>query len=134
MTATQVCFVVGARPNFMKSAPIYRALSEQDPGLDLMLIHTGQHYDEGMSAVFFEELELPEPDLFLGVGSGTHAEQTAKVLIGVENVVDRVDHVLAALDLADRVTHLPRSDDLVLGLDLLAHVASVREAHRARRL
>src|SRR5918995_6496427 len=82
-----VCFVVGARPNFMKAAPVYRALAELDPDLKLMLVHTGQHYDEAMSAVFIDELELPKPDVFLSVGSGTHAEQTAKALVGVEQVL-----------------------------------------------
>jgi UDP-N-acetylglucosamine 2-epimerase (non-hydrolysing) len=82
-----VCFVVGARPNFMKAAPVYRALAELDAGLELLLVHTGQHYDATMSAVFVEELELPEPVVFLGVGSGTHAEQTAKALVGIERVL-----------------------------------------------
>jgi UDP-N-acetylglucosamine 2-epimerase (non-hydrolysing) len=84
---TDVCFVVGARPNFMKAAPVYRALRELDPGLELLLVHTGQHYDQQMSDVFVDELELPEPDVFLGIGSGTHGEQTAKALVGVEAVL-----------------------------------------------
>src|SRR5829696_3045375 len=83
----RVCFVVGARPNFMKAAPVYRELAELDPDLKLLLVHTGQHYDEAMSAVFIDELELPQPDVFLGVGSGTHAEQTARALVGVEQVL-----------------------------------------------
>src|SRR5215218_1200521 len=83
----QACFVVGARPNFMKAAPVYRALRELDDSLELLLVHTGQHYDAEMSAVFMQELELPQPDVFLGVGSGTHAEQTAKALTGVERVL-----------------------------------------------
>jgi UDP-N-acetylglucosamine 2-epimerase (non-hydrolysing) len=83
----RVCFVVGARPNFMKAAPVVRALSEGYDGVELLLVHTGQHYDEGMSAVFLEELELPQPDVFLGVGSGSHAEQTAKALVGLERVL-----------------------------------------------
>jgi UDP-N-acetylglucosamine 2-epimerase (non-hydrolysing) len=82
-----VCFVVGARPNFMKAAPVYRALRDSGEGLELLLVHTGQHYDAEMSEVFMEELELPQPDVFLGVGSGTHAEQTAKALVGVEGVL-----------------------------------------------
>jgi UDP-N-acetylglucosamine 2-epimerase (non-hydrolysing) len=84
-----VCFVVGARPNFMKAAPVYRALRESDASLELLLVHTGQHYDAEMSGVFMEELELPQPDVFLGVGSGTHAEQTAKALVGMEQVLLR---------------------------------------------
>jgi UDP-N-acetylglucosamine 2-epimerase (non-hydrolysing) len=83
----RICFVVGARPNFMKAAPVYRALRDSGEGLELFLVHTGQHYDGEMSAVFMDELELPQPDVFLGVGSGTHAEQTAKALVGVEQVL-----------------------------------------------
>jgi UDP-N-acetylglucosamine 2-epimerase (non-hydrolysing) len=77
-----ICFVVGARPNFMKVAPVLRALDA--PAL---LVHTGQHYDADMSDVFLRELGLPEPDVFLGVGSGTHGEQTARALVGIEQVL-----------------------------------------------
>jgi UDP-N-acetylglucosamine 2-epimerase (non-hydrolysing) len=87
MRLPQVCFVVGARPNFMKAAPVYRALVELELDLELLLVHTGQHYDAEMSAVFIDELELPKPDIFLGIGSGTHAEQTARALVGVEQVL-----------------------------------------------
>ena len=97
----QVCFVVGARPNFMKAAPVYRALAELDPGIDLLLVHTGQHYDGEMSAIFIDELELPQPDVFLGVGSGTHGEQTAKALIGVERVL--LEHLPALVVVAGDV-------------------------------
>ena len=79
--------MVGARPNFMKAAPVHRSLLELDPELELVLVHTGQHYDADMSEVFLEELGLPTPDVFLGVGSGTHAEQTARALVGVEQVL-----------------------------------------------
>src|SRR4249919_2222436 len=82
-----VCFVVGARPNFMKTAPVQRSLVEIAPGFEQLLVHTGQHYDDGMSSVFIRELSLPAPDVFLGVGSGTHAEQTARVLVGIEQVI-----------------------------------------------
>jgi UDP-N-acetylglucosamine 2-epimerase (non-hydrolysing) len=71
----------------MKAAPVYRALQESNPSVDLSLVHTGQHYDAELSDVFLAELELPRPDVFLGVGSGTHAEQTAKALVGVEQVL-----------------------------------------------
>jgi UDP-N-acetylglucosamine 2-epimerase (non-hydrolysing) len=74
--------VVGARPNFMKAAPIHRAFL--DLGVAHQLVHTGQHYDEAMSRVFFEELALPRPAVDLGVRSGTHAEQTAAVMVGLE--------------------------------------------------
>lgn len=87
MAAPQVCLVVGARPNFMKVAPVHRALGEVAPDLRLVLVHTGQHYDSEMSAVFIDELELPHPDVFLGVGSGTHGEQTARALLGMERIL-----------------------------------------------
>jgi UDP-N-acetylglucosamine 2-epimerase (non-hydrolysing) len=79
-----VTFVVGARPNFMKSAPVHAALRELAPDVELRLVHTEQHYDDSMSAVFFDELGLPRPDESLGVGSGSHAEQTARALVAVE--------------------------------------------------
>ena len=85
----QVCFVVGARPNFMKTAPVIRALHQQDAALTTLLIHTGQHYDKEMSDVFLHELDLPRPDVFLEVGSGTHGEQTARALERVEDVLLR---------------------------------------------
>jgi UDP-N-acetylglucosamine 2-epimerase (non-hydrolysing) len=83
----RVSFVVGARPNFMKAAPVLRALVDAEPEIDTLLVHTGQHYDAAMSSVFIHELELPEPDVFLAIGSGTHAEQTAKALVGVEELL-----------------------------------------------
>jgi UDP-N-acetylglucosamine 2-epimerase (non-hydrolysing) len=86
-TMGPVCFVVGARPNFMKVAPVYRAVEALDLQRDLLLVHTGQHYDPEMSDVFLAELGMPQPEVFLGAGSGTHAEQTARVLIGVEEVL-----------------------------------------------
>lgn len=80
----KVLNVVGARPNFMKIAPLARALRER--GIPQFLVHTGQHYDENMSKVFFEDLDLPTPDSYLGVGSGSHAEQTAKVMVAFEKI------------------------------------------------
>src|ERR671910_109294 len=85
MVAGPICFVVGARPNFMKAAPVYKAMAELD--VELLLVHTGQHYDVAMSNIFLAELDLPAPDLFLGVGSGTHAEQTARALVAIEQVL-----------------------------------------------
>jgi UDP-N-acetylglucosamine 2-epimerase (non-hydrolysing) len=82
-----VCFVVGARPNFMKVAPVIAALAAKSPKTEICLVHTGQHYDAAMSEVFLTELGLPEPDVYLGVGSGTHGEQTARALVGVEQVL-----------------------------------------------
>src|SRR5215813_13245158 len=77
--------VVGARPNFMKIAPIVEEMKKA-PDLNGILVHTGQHYDEGMSDVFFRDLGIPIPDVHLGVGSGTHAEQTARVMVEFEKV------------------------------------------------
>jgi UDP-N-acetylglucosamine 2-epimerase (non-hydrolysing) len=95
-----VCFVVGARPNFMKAAPVLRALVEVEPETETLLVHTGQHYDEEMSEVFIRQLDLREPDIFLGVGSGSHGEQTARALTGVERVLEehRPDLVVVAGD------------------------------------
>jgi UDP-N-acetylglucosamine 2-epimerase (non-hydrolysing) len=75
--------VVGARPNFVKTAPVLAALESAEPGR-VRLLHTGQHYDRALSGGFIERLGMREPDANLGVGSGTHAEQTAGVLVGVE--------------------------------------------------
>ncbi|MEV0157016.1 UDP-N-acetylglucosamine 2-epimerase (non-hydrolyzing) [Micromonospora sp. NPDC050686] len=79
-----VLHVTGARPNFPKAAPVIRALAEL--GVPQELIHTGQHYDERMSDVFFRELGLPKPDVNLGVGSGSHAVQTAAIMTGLEEI------------------------------------------------
>jgi len=90
-----VCFVVGARPNFVKSTPVLLAV--QDLGRATLLVHTGQHYDREMSEVFIAELGLPQPDIFLGVGSGSHAEQTARALVGVEGVLRERQPVLVVV-------------------------------------
>ncbi|MGD9488989.1 MAG: non-hydrolyzing UDP-N-acetylglucosamine 2-epimerase [Calditrichaceae bacterium] len=78
--------VVGARPNFMKIAPIQRVMSAHK-NIETRLVHTGQHYDERMSKLFFEDLQLPKPDVYLNVGSGSHAVQTAKVMMEFEQVL-----------------------------------------------
>lgn len=98
MIAQRICCVVGARPNFMKVAPVYLALRRR--GLEVRLVHTGQHYDEKMSTVFFDDLGMPRPDAFLGVGSGSHAEQTARVMTRFDEDCDafRPDLVLVAGD------------------------------------
>src|SRR5215470_17044720 len=80
--------VVGARPNFMKIAPIVEEMKKA-PDLNGVLVHTGQHYDEGMSDVFFRDLGIPVPDVYLGVGSGSHAEQTARIMVEFEKVCVR---------------------------------------------
>ncbi|MGI8575874.1 MAG: non-hydrolyzing UDP-N-acetylglucosamine 2-epimerase [Egibacteraceae bacterium] len=96
--ARPLLVVVGARPNFVKIAPVWHALAEF--GVDQRLLHTGQHYDQALSGSFLEQLHLPEPDVFLGVGSGTHAEQTSAALVGVERVLLDAPHaaVLVAGD------------------------------------
>lgn len=81
-----VLHVVGARPNFMKLAPVVRALAGRS-SVRQTIVHSGQHYDAEMSAVFFEDLELPRPDVNLEVGSGSHAEQTAAVMLRLEPVL-----------------------------------------------
>jgi len=80
-----VFLVAGARPNFMKIAPIYRE-ARRRAGVVCRLIHTGQHYDYEMSQTFFQDLELPEPDVFLKAGSGSHAVQTARIMTAFEKV------------------------------------------------
>jgi UDP-N-acetylglucosamine 2-epimerase (non-hydrolysing) len=91
--------VVGARPNFMKIGPIVDEI-KKTPDIQSVLVHTGQHYDEGMSDIFFRELGIPVPDVHLGVGSGSHAEQTARIMVEFEQVClrDRPDLVLVVGD------------------------------------
>src|SRR2546425_1012080 len=79
--------VVGARPNFMKIAPVIDEMRRRSARIQPLLVHTGQHYDESMSDSFFEDLQIPRPDLNLEVGSGSHAEQTARVMIAFEQVL-----------------------------------------------
>lgn len=83
---TRILNICGARPNFMKIAPLMRAY-RQYPHVEARLVHTGQHYDAAMSKLFFEQLELPEPDVNLQVGSGSHAQQTAAIMQKFEPVV-----------------------------------------------
>jgi UDP-N-acetylglucosamine 2-epimerase (non-hydrolysing) len=92
--------VAGARPNFMKIAPIMRELRRGAYPFETRLVHTGQHYDKEMSDVFFEELEIPAPDYHLEVGSGSHAEQTAKIMVRFEEIClkDRPDLVVVVGD------------------------------------
>jgi UDP-N-acetylglucosamine 2-epimerase (non-hydrolysing) len=85
VNSMQILHVVGARPNFMKAAPLVRVLRSR--GIRQILVHTGQHYSANMSDVFFAQLAIPAPDVNLGVGSGTHASQTAEVMVRLEPVV-----------------------------------------------
>ncbi len=95
----KVMLVCGARPNFMKISPIIQAI-EKSGKLGYYLVHTGQHYDEKMSGAFFEELGIPHPHIDLGVGSGSHAEQTAKIMIEFEKIcmLEKPDLVLVVGD------------------------------------
>ena len=82
-----VLHVVGARPNFMKMAPVVKALWAQPGGLEHLLVHTGQHYDEHLNDSIFRDLGLRSPDIHLGSGSGTHAEQTSRIMLAFEKLV-----------------------------------------------
>ena len=82
----KIHLIAAARPNFMKIAPLYHELMKRD-GIDPVIVHTGQHYDLNMSDVFFKDFNLPEPHIHLGVGSGTHAEQTGNVMMAYEKVL-----------------------------------------------
>lgn len=111
----RIIVVVGARPNFIKVGPLIPALTSA--GIDAPIAHTGQHYDASMSDVFFQDLELPQPAWFLGVGSGTHAVQTGKAMMALEELflAERPDAVLVVGDvnstlaaaLAAAKIHLP---------------------------
>lgn len=85
----KIISVVGARPNFMKVAPIHLAFRDYKKGICHLICHIGQHYDEKMSKVFFEELELPKPNFYLGVGGGSHAAQTAAIMVEFEKILIR---------------------------------------------
>jgi UDP-N-acetylglucosamine 2-epimerase (non-hydrolysing) len=99
MKKFRIHLVAAARPNFMKVAPLYHALSKE-PWAEPLIVHTGQHYDLNMSDVFFRDLSLPEPQIHLGVGSGSHAVQTGQVMIAYERVLteDRPDLVVVVGD------------------------------------
>ncbi len=97
--------IVGARPNFMKMAPIIAALQRRPHIFAQTLVHTGQHYDEAMSASFFRDLGMPAPDINLEIGSGTHAEQTARVMLAFEPVLlaEKPDWVVVVGDVNSTV-------------------------------
>ena len=101
----RVLHVVGARPNFMKTAPVMAAMRRRPDEFEQLLVHTGQHYDFEMSEVFFRDLEMPVPDRFLDVGSGSHAVQTARVMMAFEPVVEewRPDWIVVVGDVNSTV-------------------------------
>ena len=96
----KVISVVGARPNFIKIAPVNKAFQKYNSSVEHKICHTGQHFDEKMSKVFFDELEMPKPDFYLGVGGGTHASQTARIMMAFEEVIelDRPDLIIVPGD------------------------------------
>ncbi len=125
-----VVHVVGARPNYMKIAPIVEAL-RAGPNLRQVLVNTGQHYDEAMSTGFLRELALPAPDYNLGVGSGSHAVQTAKVMVGFEELClkERPDLVVVVGDVNSTLAATIVAAKLVIPV---AHVeAGLRSGDRA---
>ncbi len=127
-----ITLIAGTRPNYMKVAPLWKALRAEPGKFKPVLVHTGQHYDNTMSGVFFRELGLPEPDVSLNVGSGSHAEQTGRAMIAIEQFLaaDRPDMLvvvgdvnstiagaLAAVKLGIRVAHIEaglRSFDMTM--------------------
>lgn len=115
----KIIHVVGARPNFMKAAPVYTACTKYE--INQLLVHTGQHYDKNMSDVFFQQLGLPQPDLNLEVGSASHAEQTATVMIRFEKVLleHRPDWVMVYGDINSTVAAALTSAKLLIPV---AHV------------
>ncbi|KAB2661774.1 MAG: UDP-N-acetyl glucosamine 2-epimerase, partial [Verrucomicrobia bacterium] len=100
----KVMHVIGARPNFMKAAPAIAAIATKSR-LSQKIIHTGQHYDKNMSDVFFNQLGIPHPDFNLGIGSGTHAVQTAQTMMKLEEVLlaEKPDIVLVYGDINSTV-------------------------------
>ncbi|MEJ2394958.1 MAG: UDP-N-acetylglucosamine 2-epimerase (non-hydrolyzing), partial [Candidatus Thiodiazotropha sp.] len=133
MTRT-IHLIAAARPNFMKIAPLYHALAKE-PDLDPVIVHTGQHYDLNMSDAFFQDLRLPEPHIHLGAGSGSHAEQTGRVMIAYEKVVmeKRPDMVVVVGDVnstiactlaATKVVYSLAENDSATGLNrpVVAHL------------
>lgn len=89
MQAMKIIQVVGARPNFMKVAPLHKALQNYR-GIDSIVVHTGQHFDSQMSTVFFEQLALPKPDYFLGISGGSHTKMTAEIMLAFEQVLEKI--------------------------------------------
>jgi UDP-N-acetylglucosamine 2-epimerase (non-hydrolysing) len=115
----RVICVAGARPNFMKVAPLLSALDEV--GVETILVHTGQHYDPDMSDVFFDELGMRAPDHHLGIGSGSHAEQTAKVMVAFEPLLAAVEPDVVVV-VGDVNSTLACALVTAKALPLLAHV------------
>ncbi|MEA2250876.1 MAG: hypothetical protein QOG70_1118 [Solirubrobacteraceae bacterium] len=120
MGEARFLYVVGARPNFVKTAPVIAQMRARFPGARHVLVHTGQHYDRLMSDVFLDELGVPQPDHLLGVGSGSHATQTARIMERVEPVLD--------LERPDLV-FVPGDVNSTLAVTLVAVKLGIRVAH-----
>lgn len=116
----KILHVVGARPNFMKIAPIMREMAQYPDAFEQILVHTGQHYDANMSQVFFEELEMPRPDVNLEVGSGSHAQQTALIMQRFE---------LVLLDYQPDWIFVPGDVNSTLACALVASKLGIKVAH-----
>lgn len=116
----KVMFVAGARPNFMKIAPLLREFRRHSNSFSIKLVHTGQHYDFRMSDVFFRDLGIPKPNIYLGVGSGSHAVQTAKLMIAFEKflIQEKPDWIVVVGDV-----------NSTLACSLVASKMGVKVAH-----
>jgi UDP-N-acetylglucosamine 2-epimerase (non-hydrolysing) len=86
----KIALIVGARPNFMKAAPLIEQLNNHSDKFEQILIHTGQHYDDFLSKYFFDDLKMPDSDIYLGVGSGSHGKQTGEIIIRLENELEKI--------------------------------------------
>ncbi len=134
MKALKVMLIVGARPNFMKISPLVRAIKTHNkkmrsPRIRSKLVHTGQHYDYEMSKIFFRDLDIPEPDIYLNVGSGSHAVQTGGVMIKLEKVVlrEKPDLLMVVGDVNSTLASALVAAKIVYpngGRPLLAHIES----------
>src|ERR1700676_4144861 len=96
----RIHLIGGAGPKFIKVSPLWHALAQSNAGVDVAIVHTGQHYDDEMSSIFLRQFKLPSPDYTLGAGAGSHAEQTAAVMVAYERVClsDRPDWVIVVGD------------------------------------
>lgn len=117
---TKIISIVGARPNFIKIAPIHKAFLNYNGNVNHKICHTGQHFDEKMSKVFFEELDLPKPDFYLGVNGGSHALQTARIMIEFEKILleEKPDIIL-----------VPGDVNSTLACSLVASKMGIKIAH-----
>ncbi len=129
MGSLRIVNVVGARPNFMKIAPIFEQMKGH-PGIEPYLVHTGQHYDHKMSELFFNHLGLPKPDVYLGVGSGGHGEQTGKIMIAFERTLHELkpDLVLVVGDVNSTIAC--GLDAVKMGIKLVHVEAGLRSFDR----